>query len=175
MELAIMSSIIKKQAKYYAKHLSNFSNVCRDTNNKILECDDWDYNCMGYALGTYIWEKLEDFRILNHWWNDEEEIENLEEVLYDCVEEILERFSNLRKIQYISDAQPVERVIAMRIGLDDFHFARLGSDGIWTHKPGHSTIREMSEAELFSDAWSEKSRECPYISDVIFFAIKEND
>ena len=63
----------------------------------------------------------------------------------------------------------------MRIGYDDFHFARLGSDGIWTHKPGHSTIREMSEAELFSDAWSKESRNCPYISEIVFFTIKERN
>ena len=47
-----------------------------------------------------------------------------------------------------------ERMIAFRIGADDFHFARQNSDGTWTHKPGNSYIREMSKEELLSDAWS---------------------
>jgi hypothetical protein len=62
-------------------------------------------------------------------------------------------------------------MIAFRIGADDFHFARKNSDGIWTHKPGVNTIREMTEEELFDVAWS-KHRNCPYISEIAFFAVK---
>lgn len=169
-----MGKIIRSQVRHYSKNLKNFRNVCKDTDDNIITHKDHEYNCMGYALGTYVWEELKDFEEWAWWHEDEDEETFIVDMLCICIDEILARFSNLREIKYISDALPTERVIAMRIGADDFHFARLGSDGIWTHKPGNQAIQEMTEDELFDNMWCEH-RCHPYTSDIIFFAIKERN
>ena len=162
---------MKKRARYYSKHLSNFRNVCRDTKNAIITESRWLYNCMGYAIGTYEWELLEEFRWtpVDH-QTGQLDMEHMNDTLWDCVDEILKRFSQMRLIKSPRDMKANEHAVAFRISETDFHWARLGSDGIWTHKPGNSTIREMSEEE-FCGEWCADLREDPYISDTIFFAV----
>ena len=165
---------MKRRARYYSKNLSNFRNVCRDTKNAIIKIDRWDYNCMGYAIGTYEWELLKSFRWtpycrgIHH--DEELNMEYMNDILWDCVDEILEKFPQLRLIKRPKELKANEHAVAFRIGETDFHWARLGSDGIWTHKPGNSTIREMSEEE-FCGEWCADLRDDPYISDTIFFAV----
>ena len=158
----------------YAKTLNNFRTVIKDTNNHITTAFDSEYNCMGYAFGYYDWMDLDSFCCLDAY--EDEEYENgieaeLEAMTLDCVQEILK--FGFRQISQPHYAQAHERVIAFRCGYDDFHFARLNSDGIWTHKPGGNFIREMTLDELYGDAWCEH-RICPYISKVYFFAIDKD-
>ena len=148
--------------KLYSESLSNYETVLKDTGGRIVKYPTGAYNCMGYAFGIYDWLDINSFI--------DTDGETIEEVALDCAIEIEERF-NCRRITSPEVATKDERVIAMRIGEDDFHFARLNSDGTWTHKPGSWSIREMTEEELYSNAWMEE-RCCPYISTVYFFAIK---
>ena len=96
--------------------------------------------------------------------------EYMEDVFYNCCIELEERFVVRRVAGPHIELAANERLIAFRIGADDFHFARRNSDGVWTHKPGGMHIREMSEDELFGDMWSDY-RAYPYISEVAFFII----
>jgi hypothetical protein len=131
---------------------------------------------MSYALGIFNeWLRLNAYTdSLIH--NEEEyeeriDYECLNKVFVDCCAEIEERFAVRRLTGPEATLAANERMIAFRVGADDFHFARRNSDGTWTHKPGCNYIREMSVDELLSQAWGADIRYYPYISEVAFFAI----
>lgn len=164
------------QYKFYKNNLSNFRTVLKDTKGKVSRYSDGDYNCASYAFGIF-----DNWVVLNAWYclvecdnfyeiSGNELYNLLEEMFQECCAEITSRFP-CRQISEPEAAKPQERVIAFRIGFDDFHFARLNSDGIWTHKPGMGHIREISEIELYSeDGWCQ-NRRYPYVSSIAFFAI----
>lgn len=160
--------------KFYKKELSNFKTVMKDTNNSLVIADQYGYNCMSYALGIFDkWLDIYAFRDSCLYDDDDDvDYECLEEVFYDCCIELEKRFAVRRISGPTATLEEGERMIAFRIGADDFHFARRNSDGVWTHKPGSNYIREMSEEELLSSAWSEDFRYYPYISEIAFFAVR---
>lgn len=162
----------KKTYRFYEKQLSNFKTVMRDTNNSLVIANQFDYNCMSYALGVFDnWLCIDAFEHSFAEDNyNEIDYDLLDNVFYNCCTELEERFAVRRVAGPNVELAANERMIAFRIGADDFHFARRNSDGIWTHKPGSDYIREMSEDELFSDVWS-RHRRCPYISEIAFFII----
>ena len=175
-----LSIEIRRQIKEYSKNLDNFKTVIKDTNNRVNEVMNIEYNCMGYALGVFDWMNCHSF-IKLAWSLEEEnpdfepatptteEFQQLDEMTWEVRNELLRRFP-VRAIKQPEDANPHERVFALRCGFDDFHFARLNSDGTWTHKPGANTIRVMTEEELYSEAWCDH-RWCPYNSSIHFFAM----
>ena len=162
----------KQAYKFYKKQLSNFETVMKDTNNGLVIADQFEYNCMSYALGVFDdWLCIDAFkRSFVKGSFGEVDYKFLETVFCDCCVELEKSFAIRRLSGPNANLAEDERMIAFRIGADDFHFARKNSDGTWTHKPGRSYIREMSEEELFDDAWS-KHRDYPYISEVAFFAV----
>jgi hypothetical protein len=177
---------LRNQTKKYCRDVDNFRTVLKDTNNRVAHVLNGEYNCMGYAFGIFDWLDCHHFHNLEYRLevereeNDlpefdpneatDEEYEALEDMTRDVAIELLDRFP-IRLIGDVAEARPTERVIAMRCGFDDFHFARLNSDGVWTHKPGGNTIRIMEEDELYGNAWC-PGRWCPYVSSVYFFAIE---
>ena len=162
----------RRNYKFYEKRLSNFKTVMKDTNNSLVIADQFNYNCMSYALGVFdSWLRIDAFRYSFAERNySEVDYETLDDVFYNCCLELEERFAVRRLSGPHANLTENERMIAFRIGADDFHFARKNSDGTWTHKPGSDYIREMSEEELLDTAWC-THRRCPYISDVAFFAV----
>lgn len=171
-ELKDLKIRYKKAYKFYRKELSNFQTVLKDTNNSIVTADQYNYNCMSYALGVYDnWLGLNAFE---HSYCED----NCDKIDYDYMYDVfvgccleLEMEYGVRRISGPEAAlNDNERMIAFRIGADDFHFARRNSDGVWTHKPGRNTIREMTEEELLGEVWSE-DRFFPYVSEVAFFAV----
>ena len=158
----------KETYEFYEKHLSNFKTVLKDTNNSLITANQYDYNCMSYALGIFDdWLDINSFDC-----TCSEDEEALNDIFYDCCQELEERFAVRRLSGPAASLEINERLIAFRIGFDDFHFVRRNSDGSWTHKPGADYIREMTEEELFNDSWCEDSRYYPYISEIAFFAVK---
>ena len=163
----------KETYEFYQNKLSNFETVMKDTNNSLIYADEYSYNCMSYALGVYDdWLELAEF---THSFNQKHRVdyEAMECVFRLCCKEIEERFAVRRLTDPYVELAANERMIAFRIGADDFHFARRNSDGVWTHKPGHNYIREMSEDELLGTCWCISSRTYPYESKVAFFAVIE--
>lgn len=162
---------VKRRHRFYSNNLSNYRNVLKDTDKQILRFAEDEYNCMGYALGSYEWECLDNFRwtSLDH-DTGELDMEIMGDILHDCVYEILQRCSYIRLINSPKDIVKGERVVAFRLSETDFHWARLGSDGIWTHKPGSHTIRVMSETEFYGE-WC-PNRADPYISEIVYFAVE---
>jgi len=167
-----MNKLLKKQNKFYAKNLNNFNVVIKDA-KQVSYTFDYEYNCMSYALGRFTeWGRLNGFH--NTYSKDQEiAMSRMEKVFADCCCE-LEEIYGCRRISYSGTfVEQNERIIAFRIGFDDFHFARLNSDGVWTHKPGRTHIREMSIEELFdAEGWSKKERCHPYTSPIAFFAVQ---
>lgn len=151
--------------EYYSNNLSNFKVVLQDTAENIVYFDEDDYNCMGYALGTFEWDEPVNFVSIY-----EEGYDDVEDVAYRCVEEI-KCYENVRIISSIDELEIDEYMIAFRTGCDDFHFVRQNSDGSWTHKKGSGIIEEIEEKEVFSDIWCAE-RAYPYISKIYYFAVR---
>ena len=166
--------IYKKAYRFYRNELSNFQTVLKDTNNNIISADQYDYNCMSYAFNIFDeWLVLDSFTSSYIWGEETDcvDYEYLAKVFFDCCQELIDRF-NARRLMSVDDViGEDERMIAFRIGGDDFHFVRKNSDGTWTHKPGSNYIREISEDELLSSSWSDY-RQFPYVSEIAFFAVK---
>ena len=126
---------------------------------------------MSYAFGVFDdWLGLQSFDHSANFEDNDIDYEYMFDVFCDCCNEIERRFAVRRVYDPYAELAANERMIAFRIGADDFHFARRNSDGVWTHKPGGMHIREMSEDELFGECWSEY-RACPYVSEIAFFAV----
>ena len=167
----------REQHEFYKNNLSNYKTVLKDTKGNVTRHSDWDYNCASYAFGIFDnWVNLDAWRCLIEECDDfydlssNEQYDILEEMFQECCAEIASKFP-CRQISEPEAAKPQERVIAFRVGFDDFHFARLNSDGVWTHKPGASHIRVMSETELYSSYGWCLNRTYPYVSSVAFFAV----
>lgn len=150
-----------------------------------------EFNCMGFALGTYEWDQIEDYGY-NPYFDDEPEFAE-EEVLdlaigdvcelsdYGYIIDLDERepiavhyphirymgIYNKNEKDFVEKLNPNEYLVAMRLAEDDFHFARRMENGSWYHKPGYTAIRKMEETEL-SDASNWCNR---YYGDIAMFAI----
>ena len=167
-----ISEECKEAYEFYQKELSNFETVMKDTNNNLITADEDVYNCMSYAFGVFDdWLGLDTFD-LSFTSRDDIDYELLNNIFFACCNEIEDNFNVRRLINSIAPIEEDKRIIAFRIGANDFHFARKNSDGTWTHKPGCGYIREIPEEELFSEAWCANSRTYPYISEIAFFAVK---
>ena len=168
-----LSDFDKDTYNFYKENLSNFKTVLEDTHNSLVFADHWDYNCMSYAFDVFDdWLELAEFTysLKSSWLGGKIDYEQLNQTFIACCTEIEERFAVRRLADPYVELAANERMIAFRLGADDFHFARRNSDGVWTHKPGCNTIREMSEDELFGEEWCE-DRTYPYISEIAFFAV----
>ena len=142
----------------YAKDYFNL-----DKKRNSQNTDNWDYNCGGYALGTFSWFLLDSFE---HGYEDyyNMTIEEIEERIVrmedDCVEEIVEVFEGLvRPISVLSELREDEYAVLFRISydeegyVDDFHFVKRHHDGHYSHKPGKSAVAEFKN-DPFDGDWS---------------------
>ena len=130
------------------------------------------YNCGGYALENFAWYcpyTMEQDE------NDETPFytsRNSNELVDKCVDHMVEEYKgNLRVIKNVKELKPNEYAIAFRASLenDDFHFAKLGRNGIWYHKRGSSQVIEtMSKKELFGKSWCHGK----YDSKLVLMAMK---
>lgn len=159
--------------EFYKEKLSNFTTVMKDTNNNLVTADSWDYNCMSYALDIFDeWLILNAFESSVNYKDYTIDYNHLKKVFLACCKELEDKYAVRPLSSPNAELAENERMIAFRIGANDFHFARKNSDGTWTHKPGEDYICEMSEEELFSDEWCKETREFPYISSIAFYAVK---
>ncbi len=164
----------------------DLDNLVEETNNKILEEDGWDYNCGGFALGTFEWLELSSFKVFNYLKAKEillkkKDVKTKKDRRFlkdyrkkinrntkECVEELLKNYDFIRIIKKTSELKPNEYAFTFRRGDDDFHFIRRFSNGVWTHKPGSMSIRKMETKEVFSKEW--EHGKTPYCSKLYMFA-----
>ncbi len=127
-----------------------------------------EYNCGGFALGTYSWYAPYDTSVW-HSYNAILFIKIFEsDILWDCVEWMLKEIPGLRLIDKENEVKPYEVIVLFRIGNGDYHFVRKVGD-IYLHKRGsHHEIEVMDKEEVYSEMWCDQ-----YDSDIIMFALDE--
>jgi hypothetical protein len=116
-----------------------------------------NYNCGGYALGTFSWYlPIFDYDDDDTTY-DFDDWDEAEEKTWRCVQvmKIEFRRRGLRVIESVAELVENEYAIAFRLSSDgDFHFLRRYSNGSWYHKRGNAPyIERISATEVFSDMW----------------------
>ena len=153
----------------------------RTNSNRFKRKNKRDYNCGGYALGTYDWfvpyscsyldEYLED-DVEKFWRESGHDINDYNVMAERCINEMIYYFNGkLREIKKVSDAKADERVIAFRFGAGDFHFMIKGRKGHqWHSKMGvNNSIDTFSEEYVMSDPdWGNI-----YLSDTYLMAMSK--
>lgn len=127
-------------------------------NRNVRNTRKYDYNCGGFALGTFSWycphkEDIDGYS--NYCGATEIEIS---EITQRSINTMLADFKGrLRVISSVTEANLLtEYVIAFRIDPkgNDFHFVRRGCRGHWYHKRGaRCEIEQMDEIEVFCEDW----------------------
>lgn len=142
----------------------------RNKTRNALNCDIEDYNCGGYALGTFSWfcpyegmDYSNDDRVYLLFENGYNEIEVRQELLEENTQFMLANIEGLRLIGTPEEAAADERIIAYRVSLNigysdfsitnesgiivpdyvdvDFHFRMKDPDDKeWTEKMGWGSI-----------------------------------
>ena len=137
-----------------------------------------DYNCGGYALGTFTWYRPTDTFSFDFGSIDLANKKNgIEKATQKCVDFMLKEFGNaLRVIQSIEDLEENEYAIAFRISgtaWNDFHYIKRAKNGCWYQKQGAlRQITRVSKAEVFSKQWI--SFPVKYEGQIVLLAKKEN-
>lgn len=131
----------------FYKDLFNHNNA-RNAENT----DQFDYNCAGFALGTFSWYlPTRTNGMWGSWFENDEEIAKLTQ---ECVQVMLEDFADLRVIADMSELGIGEYAIAFRLSADgDFHYIKQVFYGDWKHKTGIGNIYEISQEEVFTTEW----------------------
>lgn len=145
---------------------SNSKTIIKDTRVLVLKYHHYNYNCFGYAMNYFDWLDLNNFYNLE---DSDDDFDALNDMFEQCCDELEENYGLRRVKDANAPLKKNEYLIAFRVGFDDFHFARLLSDGTWSHKPGGNYIREMGEEEFY-DAWC-PDREYPYVSNIGYFVV----
>ena len=136
----------------------------------------YDFNCQGFAFGTYQWDYPYDRAYRNVMFQAEEGNEFLiDEYLDITVNWLLDYYSGqLRVIDNVKEIEQGEEVIAYKVGAHDFHFMKRKSNGKWYHKPGASPIQSIAQREVFSKVWKNRSG-TTYTSELVLFAFKKGE
>ena len=135
-----------------------------------------DFNCQGFAFGTYEWDFPYDRAYRNIMFTaDEGDYYLINEYLNITVNWLLDFYSGqLRLIGDVKDANADEEVIAYKVGNRDFHFMKRKSNGKWYHKPGAMPIRVIKQKEVFKKVWKNDNG-TTYTSDLVLFAFKKGE
>lgn len=139
----------------------------------------WEYNCGGFALGTFSWycpAKHETYGHKDEFYGSDWEPFNAKQsyyATYSCIRAMLKDFDDLRLIKSVKELQKDEYAIAFRISetCDDFHYCRRTSNGNWYHKMGNGIIRRTTKEQVFSDIWDFDTGDT-YSGQLVLFAKK---
>lgn len=136
----------------------------------------YNFNCQGFAFGTYQWDYPYDQAYKGVMFTaDEDNYYLIDEYLDITVNWLLNYYSSqLRVIDNIKEIEQGEEVIAYRVGASDFHFMKRKSNGKWYHKPGTSPIQSVTQKEVFSKVWKNRSG-TTYTSELVLFAFKKGE
>lgn len=153
--------VVTYEHDYYNEEGRNISNTSQ-----------YDYNCGGYALGTFNWycPYRNDGDHTSH-LRMKMSVNDMARYYADFILE--DFFGKIREIKSITELLENERAIAFRCGVEDFHFCIRGHNGVWYHKPGCSYIRRIAKTEIFAKEWRSPSGLVYYDSQIILFAIKD--
>ena len=137
-------------------------------NRNIHNTCKTNYNCGGYALGTFSWYCPHSEK--QHGYYDTYSEESLFEQVMGHVKIMLAEFPTLRIIYALEEASENEEVIAFRLSNYDFHFMVRKANKRWYHKRGSCPfIYSITEEEVFSDCWMPD-----YDSPIVLMAMKKD-
>lgn len=154
-----------------------------------------NYNCMGFALGSYEWDEIDTCGYGRYYDDDDEDYwedrEADDETLLSAVDDVLSysgycpeywdesmQYPDIRFIgiytckskekDFLKRLKKGEYLVAMRLAEDDYHFARRMEDGSWWHKPGGWEIRKMYDNDLYDmENWCDR-----YYGNIAMFAVR---
>lgn len=128
-----------------------------------------DYNCGGFALGTFSWyipcPDDDWYGYLGEELNEEE----MDWVTGLCIDKMLADFADLRLIGNLNEVHADEYAIAFKVSSDgDFHYCRQFHGRLWYHKPGGMMVESITEYEVLNTDW----RHGRYDGELVLFAKK---
>lgn len=125
-----------------------------DNKRNVHNTNKRSYNCAGYALNTFSWYYPRHNRSSSRSFefnNNKECVQKTKK----SVEIMLADFPDLRVITSVSELMPDEYAIAFRHSSDgDFHYAKLGRNGIWYDKKGNTNWIDILYKEQFQSKWN---------------------
>ena len=145
----------------------------KNNNRNVRNTPKRNYNCGGYALGTFSWycpHNEEDDTFFGYDYGFDTQEEAWVKTMYAVSKMILDFEGNLRMIKSLEQLHKnTERVVAFRLSSDgDFHYIKKTKNG-WHHKCGASRyIRRMSEHDVFHTNWNNR-----YDGPIVLLAIKK--
>ena len=130
-----------------------------------------DYNCGGYAMGTFTWLSIRaPYNADQLTDNYEDFVKYLTQI---SVEELVDYFAGLvRPVDNINEVKEDEFAVLFRLAvdeweededgksvkymeMDDYHFVKCHCDGTFSHKMGSSPVYDIPTPE---DAWGGRYR-----------------
>lgn len=154
---------------FSSRSMTMFKEDLFNQNHKrnVYNTNQFDYNCGGYALGTFSWYLPSYSTSVWGMFRNYNENE-MAQITEAAVEVMLRDFSDLRLIFDLRQVQKNEYAIAFRVSSDgDFHFARQDCHKKWSHKRGSSAICKISQRYIFHNNWHGR-----YDGPLILFAKK---
>lgn len=144
----------------------------------VVERHDYEYNCMGFAIGTYEWEDLEDFEYTDDLEDEDEYAVSLRSsICYECALKLtllslyIENYPRMRVLESrYEKLEDDEYLVAMKVSEDDYHFRRQMDDGKWYEKCGSGPIKECTDTVYDEDWWSLHGQ-LHYDSDTVYLAV----
>lgn len=134
----------------------------RNAQNTMLS----DYNCAGFALGTFSWY-CPSYDEDTWGWLEDWSWDFMKQVTQLSVNKMLRDFDNLRLIHQMHELREGEYAVAFRVSSDgDFHYIRQICGEHWEHKCGGGLIKTMEECEVFTTYWNNR-----YDGPIVLFAM----
>ena len=125
-----------------------------------------EYNCAGYALGTFSWYCPDEEGEYGYGWNWSLKGRK-RKYMKNAIEKMLAEFPNLRRINTVKQCGVNEYVIAFRLAENDFHFMKRGQNGVWYEKCGCGSIHRVPQEDVFARNWRGR-----YTGKIVLFAMK---
>lgn len=124
-------------------------------NRNIKNTPRGDYNCGGYALGTFSWYCPYPSDMANEmidgWY---EESEAWEKTMYMVSNMIVDFGGRVRMLYHKDQLEHNERLVLFRISSDgDFHYVVNKYNGYYHKRGACPSIETMTEEEVFETNW----------------------
>lgn len=150
--------------------MDDYLNLKQRRNYNNMRKLQYDYNCGGYALGTFSWY-LPFSKEESEYYDEEFFFIDTTEVtavrLEKCASYIVSEIPWARRIQTIEECDQDEYAVAFRFGGGDFHFLRQLKGDVWKGKSGALGFTIYSQESVFRSDWN-----CRYNSPIVLFACK---
>ena len=160
---------VEQMGNGYLFKIFNYKELLHETSNSILTLDRYDYNCGGFALGTFDWyvpssyeedydnetiEQIEVTDIRQEYYNSRlDHYDACDEIANYFIKNMCNDLIGVREIEAESELKENEYLVAFKAAIDDFHYARRLSNGRWFHKMGSCEITEIQETQVYDDTW----------------------